>query len=126
MSRLERQRQKTEGRSVMHLVLGSIFTTVATLVVVMGRAVMPAAADPATGEQLARQWCSPCHIVASDQTRGSADVPSFANIARMPGFDRNKVAFFLLDPHPKMPSMSLTRREASDLADYIASLGTAR
>jgi hypothetical protein len=40
----------------------------------------------------------------------------------MPGFDRNKVAFFLLDPHPKMPDMSLSRNEAADLAVYIASL----
>jgi hypothetical protein len=30
---------------------------------------------------------------------------------------------FLLDPHPKMPDMSLTRTEAGDLAAYIASLG---
>jgi hypothetical protein len=42
----------------------------------------------------------------------------------MPGFDRDKVAFFLLDPHPKMPDMALTRSEAADLADYIASLAT--
>jgi hypothetical protein len=34
----------------------------------------------------------------------------------------NRLAFFLLDPHPKMPNMSLTRIEASDLAAYIASL----
>ena len=27
---------------------------------------------------------------------------------------------FLLEPHPKMPSMSLSRREAADLAEYIA------
>jgi hypothetical protein len=28
----------------------------------------------------------------------------------------------LLDPHPKMPDMGLSRREAEDLAAYIASL----
>jgi hypothetical protein len=27
--------------------------------------------------------------------------------------------FFLLEPHPKMPSMSLTRNEANDIAAYI-------
>ena len=110
----------------MHLVLSRVVIVVATIVVATGRAVTPAAADPANGERLARQWCSSCHIVAPDQTRASADVPAFASIARMPGFDRNKVAFFLLDRHPKMPSMSLTRSEATDLADYIASLGTGR
>ena len=33
-----------------------------------------------------------------------------------------KLTFFLLDPHPKMPNMQLTRTEAGDLAAYIASL----
>jgi mono/diheme cytochrome c family protein len=97
-----------------------------TATVISGPAGMTARADPANGERLARQWCAACHIVAPDQKQASADVPTFATIARMPGFDRNKVAFFLRDPHPKMPSMSLTRSEASDLADYIATLGTAR
>jgi mono/diheme cytochrome c family protein len=32
------------------------------------------------------------------------------------------VATFLLNPHPKMPNMSLTRVEAADIADYIKSL----
>jgi hypothetical protein len=32
------------------------------------------------------------------------------------------LAFFLLDPHPKMPDMALTRAEAADLAAYISSL----
>jgi hypothetical protein len=32
------------------------------------------------------------------------------------------LAFFLLDPHPKMPDMALSRREADDLAAYIEGL----
>ena len=103
-----------------------VVTFLLTATVISGPAVVAARADPANGERLARQWCASCHIVAPDQKQASADVPAFASIARMPGFDRNKVAFFLLDPHPKMPSMSLTRSEASDLADYIAALGIAR
>jgi hypothetical protein len=38
----------------------------------------------------------------------------------MPNFDAAKIALFLLDPHPKMPNMS--RKEAADLAAYIATL----
>jgi|SRR5690242_17413302 len=79
-------------------------------------------ADAANGERLARQWCAPCHVVASDQKQASADVPAFATIAKMSGFSRDKLAFFLLDPHPKMPNLSLTRNEATDLANYITSL----
>jgi mono/diheme cytochrome c family protein len=82
-----------------------------------------ASADPADGEKLARRWCAACHLVAPDQQRASTEAPPFATIARLPGFSREKLAFFLLEPHPKMPSMALSRGEASDLADYIAELG---
>jgi mono/diheme cytochrome c family protein len=80
------------------------------------------AADIDHGEQLARRWCSTCHLVANDQRQASADVPSFSAIARTPNFSPGKVAYFLLDPHPKMPNLSLGRREADDIAAYIASL----
>jgi mono/diheme cytochrome c family protein len=78
------------------------------------------AADAAKGEVLAKRWCATCHIVASDQQRGSTQAPAFSTIADRPSFDAGKVALFLLDPHPKMPDMNLTRAEAADLAAYIA------
>jgi mono/diheme cytochrome c family protein len=81
------------------------------------------AADVGHGEQLARRWCSTCHVVASDQQQASADVPTFSAIARTPNLSPEKVAYFLLEPHPKMPNLSLGRREAEDIAAYIASLG---
>ena len=81
-----------------------------------------AAADPDDGEKLARRWCASCHVVAPDQARASTEAPPVATIARTPAFSREKLAFFLLEPHPKMPSMGLSRQEASDLADYIAKL----
>jgi hypothetical protein len=43
-------------------------------------------------------------------------------IAKKPDFDAAKLALFLLDPHPKMPDMGLSRKEATDLAAYIATL----
>jgi mono/diheme cytochrome c family protein len=83
-----------------------------------------APADPVNGERLAKRWCASCHIVAADQTRGADNVPAFAAIAKMPGFSAQNVGQFLLDPHPKMPDMQLTRDEARDLGAYIASLGS--
>jgi mono/diheme cytochrome c family protein len=80
------------------------------------------AGDIDHGEQLARRWCSGCHLVAADQRQASADVPPFSVIARMPNFSPEKVAFFLLEPHPKMPNLALSRREADDIAAYIGSL----
>ena len=78
------------------------------------------AADPRHGGELAKRWCAACHIVAPDQQKGADNVPTFAAIAHRPDFNPQRLAFFLLDPHPKMPNMELTRREAEDLAAYIA------
>jgi mono/diheme cytochrome c family protein len=89
------------------------------LAVILG--VTPAlAAD--NGERLARRWCSPCHVVASDQRGPTGEAPPFATIAAKPDFDAARLAFFLLEPHPKMPNMQLSRTEAADLAAYIATL----
>ena len=92
----------------------AIFVTLSTA--------LAAPADPTNGERLAKQWCAACHIVSADQTRGADNVPAFAAIARMPGFTAQNIGQFLLDPHPKMPDMQLSRDEAKDLGAYIASL----
>lgn len=81
-----------------------------------------APADPVNGERLAKQWCASCHIVSADQTRGADNVPAFSAIAKLPGFSAENIGQFLLDPHPRMPDMQLTRDEARDLGAYIASL----
>ena len=80
------------------------------------------AADADHGADLARRWCASCHVVANGQAQASADVPSFASVARRPDFSSERLALFLLDPHPKMPNFPLSRTEAGDLAAYIASL----
>jgi mono/diheme cytochrome c family protein len=80
------------------------------------------AADAQHGEQLARRWCASCHVIAPDQRGSVIEAPPFATIAQKPDFDAAKLARFLLDPHPKMPNMGLSRSEAADLAAFIASL----
>jgi mono/diheme cytochrome c family protein len=80
------------------------------------------AADANHGAELAKRWCATCHLVDNNQSQANADVLPFATIARKPDFSPEKLAFFLLDPHPKMPNFPLTRAEATDLAAYVASL----
>ena len=80
------------------------------------------AADAGHGADLAKRWCAACHLVEGTQKQASADVPSFAAIARRSDFTPEKIAYFLLDPHPKMPNFPLSRNEAADLAAYIGSL----
>lgn len=79
------------------------------------------AGDAKHGGVIAKRWCAACHVVASDQTAASADAPSFADIAqRHP--DKKKIAHFLMDPHPPMPNMHLSRREIDDIVTYIRGL----
>lgn len=80
------------------------------------------AADAPNGERLAQRWCATCHLVSTDQREGNADAPAFAAIARHPAFTSERVIAFLFGSHPQMPDMSLSRREAEDIAAYIASL----
>jgi len=74
------------------------------------------------GLDLAKRWCASCHLVSADQQRASADVPPFAVIAQSPNFNPDRLAHFLLEPHPKMPELPLSRTAADDMAAYIASL----
>ena len=81
-----------------------------------------AAADPQHGKDIAKRWCSNCHVVEPGQTNAIDHAPPFSQIARTLEFDQNQLAFLLLSPHPNMPSLSLQRSEVSDLAEYIRSL----
>lgn len=88
-------------------------------------AAMPAAADgdPKAGEQVARLWCANCHTVADDQALASPDAPSFASLARRPDITADGLSAFLVNPHPPMPDMNLTRDEIADLIAFIMSHG---
>jgi mono/diheme cytochrome c family protein len=80
------------------------------------------AADAGNGKALAHRWCSSCHVVDHEQKLASDQAPPFASIARMPAFDASKLALLLLKPHPNMPTLSLSRAETADIAEYIKTL----
>lgn len=79
------------------------------------------AADAVHGLYLAKRWCAACHVVSADQNEANADAPPFATIARSK-FKAQALAYFLLDPHPKMPELPLSRYAADDIAAYIETL----
>ena len=79
-------------------------------------------ADAEHGRDVAARWCASCHLISPDQQRASADVPPFAIIAKSPNFDPKRLAYFLLEPHPKMPQMALSRSAVDDIAAYIETL----
>ena len=78
------------------------------------------AADADNGSRLAERWCAACHIVSNTQRNGNDGAMPFASIARKADFNAEKLAFFLLEPHPKMPNMALSRDAVHDIAAFIA------
>ncbi|WP_046864126.1 c-type cytochrome [Microvirga massiliensis] len=92
---------------------------VACILLVPGQA--NAAGDARSGRQIAQRWCASCHLVAPGQATGSPDVPSFQAIARSEDLTEALLTAFLSSSHPRMPDMSLSRREIADLVAYIRS-----
>ena len=95
-------------------------TGIALFVLVSGQGV--AAGNPERGRQLAERWCASCHVVGPGQREASADVPTFASIARREDLSESFLVAFLTTPHPPMPNMNLSRQEIADVLAYIRSL----
>ena len=79
------------------------------------------AADADNGKRLAEMRCVTCHIVSPSERRDVTDAPPFEAIARKFASNPNALAFSIMDPHPRM-NVTLTRREAQDVAAYINAL----
>lgn len=81
------------------------------------------AADVYQGKDIAERWCTGCHVMEREQKGPATDqAPSFASIARTPEFGADKLAVLLLEPHPNMPKLFLSRAELANLAEYILTL----
>ena len=76
------------------------------------------------GRSFALANCRPCHIVAPGQ--GSAvrfaNAPDFHAIAANPRTTDLSLNVWLRNPHPTMPTLVLTRQEATDVIAYIRRL----
>lgn len=79
------------------------------------------AADADNGKRLAMMHCVPCHVAVPSQPNEVAQAPPFEAIARKLRPNPEILAFWMLDPHPKM-NLSLNRSEADDIAAYINTL----
>jgi mono/diheme cytochrome c family protein len=86
----------------------------------MAAAFPSAAADAATGAQLARQWCVHCHVIGAVPSPGTIQQgpPAFATI----GMTADQMRAFLTRPHGAMPDLALTRSEIDDVIAYVETL----
>jgi mono/diheme cytochrome c family protein len=81
------------------------------------------AADAIQGKAIAERWCASCHLVENAQKSAPTDqAPPFTSLAARPDFSAARLALLLLEPHPNMPKLALSRSEIADLADYIQTL----
>ncbi len=79
--------------------------------------------DVARGRELARQWCSSCHVVANGEGRSATDaVPTFMSVAARPSTTALSLRVFLQTPHLRMPDFVLTAEQTDDAIAYILSL----
>jgi mono/diheme cytochrome c family protein len=73
------------------------------------------------GRRLSERWCSACHAIGSASDTFNR-APSFASIATREAINANMIASFLLMPHATMPNYPLSRKDAEDIALFIAQL----
>jgi mono/diheme cytochrome c family protein len=88
--------------------------------IALGATPASAQGDPASGQDLAADWCSRCHDIGREGQM-KQDPPSFAAIAayRSPDQIRAKI----LDPHVAMPEVAeVLGLNVDDLIAYIVSL----
>ena len=70
-------------------------------------ATIPGQPDPEHGKTLAQSLCSNCHLVgAGTQEHVNADVPSFREIANVPGRTPGDIIGFIILPKHPMPANS--------------------
>jgi len=81
-----------------------------------------AAGDAQAGHQLARQWCTGCHVVDDAAQGGSDTAPSFASIAHRRANDQTWLRGWLTSPHPPMPNLNLSRQQIDDVMAYLGTL----
>lgn len=79
------------------------------------------AADIEAGRELARHWCTSCHLVESAGD-GTDAAPAFKSVANDQSLSDRDIKAWLADPHPPMPNFNLARTQIDDLTAYIRSL----
>jgi mono/diheme cytochrome c family protein len=104
---------------------GFLLSATGAATLVMAQAATAIAADAEHGHQLAKQWCTSCHVIDKAGSGTMIDTaPSFPSIAADPQrSDEKRLTAWLSTSHPTMPNFSLARDTIADLVAYIRSLG---
>ncbi|MBT6119729.1 MAG: cytochrome c [Rhodospirillaceae bacterium] len=77
--------------------------------------------DVGAGRELADRWCTACHVTEG-LSKGTDAAPTFRFIANRKDRTAGEMEAWLVDPHPVMPDLKLSRTQIDDLIAYIESL----
>lgn len=85
----------------------------------------PGLPDVERGARLAAKLCASCHASEADGTRRvKADVPTFREIANLPGQTPELLTGKIMVPRHPMPDLALSRDQIADVVAYIKSFKT--
>jgi mono/diheme cytochrome c family protein len=89
-------------------------------------AILPAIAaaqDVEQGHEIARRWCSSCHVVDRTVSAGQANgLPTFLAIVAKADLSPDHLRAAMNPQHGRMPDFALSKRQQDDLIAYIFSL----
>jgi cytochrome c2 len=102
--------------------ISGVIATVCLMVAAQCAHAQPAPTNAATGQKLAEQLCSECHVVVPNGHAGWTDAPAFDVIANRPGNTAAKLSAFIQKQHMHMLNTARPRGEANAIAAYIVSL----
>ena len=84
---------------------------------------LAAAQDAEQGRDIARRWCSSCHVVEKTATQAPANgLPSFPAVARRADLSADRLRAAMNPQHSRMPDFALSKRQQDDVIAYIFSL----
>jgi cytochrome c len=100
----------------------ALITSIVLAAVVFG---VSASADERAkaGARLLQKLCVTCHLMDGDPPASvPTGPPSFGAMANRFDQTAERIAWFLMSPHPPMPAVQLTRSEILEVIDYLQSL----
>jgi mono/diheme cytochrome c family protein len=77
--------------------------------------------DAEVGKELARRWCTSCHVI-DDEGHGVDAGPALPALLGDDQRTEDELRGWLAAPHPPMPDFDLSRQEVEDIVAYLASL----
>ena len=77
--------------------------------------------DPEAGRTLVTNSCTSCHA-PSGTTRASDQAPPLSFLAKDNKANPRWVRGWLMDPHPPMPGIMLSRKQIDDVIAYLGTI----